>query len=215
MNPTDRYHTSQLVENQHEPGSYGRVLKNLLGIKRKRDMNKAEEMRFIRLMDEALVRFESDHRFTAEDIRWLHRFWLADIYTWAGVYRAVNVGKGSFMFAAAAQVPNLMRQFETDQLNRYTPCSFENHEELLKALAEVHVELVLIHPFREGNGRIARLFSVLMGLQAGLPPLEFSSLRGRNRERYFEAVRAGLDRDYQPMMTIFREVIERTLAVVK
>jgi len=29
------------------------------------------------------------------------------------------------------------------------------------------VELILIHPFREGNGRIARFLSVLMALQAG------------------------------------------------
>ncbi|MBN2427938.1 MAG: Fic family protein [Deltaproteobacteria bacterium] len=215
MNPTDRYDTSHLAENQNEPGSHGRVLKNLLGIKRKREMNRAEESRFVRLMDEAVERFESDHRFTAEDIRWLHRFWLADIYVWAGAYRLVNVGKGGFMFAAAAQVPSLMQQFEKEQLSRYTPCNFENREELVLALAEVHVELVLIHPFREGNGRIARLLSVLMGLQAGLPPLEFSSLRGKNRERYFKAVRAGMDRDYLPMMTIFSEVIERTLAVAE
>ncbi|TAK86063.1 MAG: hypothetical protein EPO20_09750 [Betaproteobacteria bacterium] len=32
------------------------------------------------------------------------------------------------------------------------------------ALAETHVELVLIHPFREGNGRIARALSTLMAL---------------------------------------------------
>ncbi|NLV25484.1 MAG: Fic family protein [Deltaproteobacteria bacterium] len=215
MSPTDRYDTSQLVENQHEPGSHGRVLKNLLGIKRKREMNRAEESRFVRLMDEAVERFESDHRFTAEDIRWLHRFWLADIYVWAGAYRSVNVGKSGFMFAAAAHVANLMQEFEKDQLNRYTPCNFRDREELVRALAEVHVELVLIHPFREGNGRIARLLSVLMGLQAGLPPLEFSNLRGKKRERYFEAVRAGMDRDYLPMMAIFSEVIERTVAVAE
>lgn len=215
MSPTDRYDTSQLVENQHEPGSHGRVLKNLLGIKRKREMNRAEESRFVRLMDEAVERFESDHRFTAEDIRWLHRFWLADIYVWAGAYRSVNVGKSGFMFAAAAHVANLMQEFEKDQLNPYTPCNFRDREELVRALAEVHVELVLIHPFREGNGRIARLLSVLMGLQAGLPPLEFSNLRGKKRERYFEAVRAGMDRDYLPMMAIFSEVIERTVAVAE
>jgi len=35
------------------------------------------------------------------------------------------------------------------------------------ALAEVHAELILIHPFREGNGRLARLLALLMALQAG------------------------------------------------
>jgi cell filamentation protein len=78
-------------------------------------------------------------------------------------------------------------------------------------LAEVHVELVLIHPFREGNGRIARLLSVLMALQDGLPPLDFSDLPGAGREEYFAAIRAGLDLDYHPMTEIFTGVIARTL----
>ena len=80
------------------------------------------------------------------------------------------------------------------------------------ALAEVHVELILIHPFREGNGRIARLLSVLMALQAGLPPPDFSELQEAKREEYFTAVQAGMDRDYKPMERIFNEVIERMLS---
>ena len=89
------------------------------------------------------------------------------------------------MFASAAHLPELMRQFDNDQLARLTPCRFENIEDVVAALAEVHVELVLIHPFREGNGRISRLLSVLMALQAGLPPLDFSELQGVKREGYF------------------------------
>ena len=53
----------------------------------------------------------------------------------------------------------------------------------------VHVELVLIHPFREGNGRLARLLAMLMGLQAGLPMLVFDEMEGVLREKYFAAVR--------------------------
>ncbi len=39
-----RYDTSGLVEAQHEPGSRGRVLKNLLGIKTKREMDVVKEI---------------------------------------------------------------------------------------------------------------------------------------------------------------------------
>jgi cell filamentation protein len=46
---TDRYNTSHLIEDQYEPGSRGRVLRNLLGIKLKGEMDQAEEMRFERL----------------------------------------------------------------------------------------------------------------------------------------------------------------------
>ncbi len=37
-----RYDVSDLIENQYQPGSRGRVLSNLLGIKSKREMDLAE-----------------------------------------------------------------------------------------------------------------------------------------------------------------------------
>lgn len=75
-------------------------------------------------------------------------------------------------------------------------------------MSEVHVELMLIHPFREGNGRLGRLLATLMGLQAGLPLLDFSEMAGWRKDEYFAAIRAGLDRDYRPMIRLFRDVIE-------
>jgi cell filamentation protein len=134
-----------------------------------------------------------------------------ELHSWAGKYRQVNVKKDSFSFAASAQIPKLMTEFEEGPLKRYTPC--RSRENLTAGLAEVHVELVLIHPFREGNGRVARLLAVLMGLQAGLPALYFDKLSGRKRREYFAAVQAGLDRNYEPMAKLFTAVIERTLQI--
>jgi cell filamentation protein len=85
--------------------------------------------------------------------------------------------------------------------------------EIARTIAVVHTELLLIHPFREGNGRVARLLAVLMALQAGLPPLDFGNIKGRKRQEYFRAVQAGLDRDYKPMEKVFSAVIRRTRRV--
>jgi len=38
-----------------------------------------------------------------------------------------------------------------------------------------------------------------MGLQVGLPPLDFGGIRGRVRQRYIGAVHAGLDRMLVPL----------------
>ena len=78
------------------------------------------------------------------------------------------------------------------------------------ALAVVHGELILIHPFREGNGRLARLVVVLMGLQAGLPPLDFSPLQGRGKLHYFAGIQAAMSNNYQPLKEMFEKVIDRT-----
>ena len=42
MKKGNRYDTSQLIENQHEEGSHGQVLKNLQGIKDRRAMEQLE-----------------------------------------------------------------------------------------------------------------------------------------------------------------------------
>jgi fido (protein-threonine AMPylation protein) len=95
-------------EAEFEPGSRGRVLRNLLGITRVRDMNEAESQALVLAQESALDRFGPEHRFTAEDICALHRLWLGPIYGWAGEYRSVNIGKAGFQFAHAPLIPGLM-----------------------------------------------------------------------------------------------------------
>ena len=206
-----RYDTSGLIETQFEPGSCGRVLKNKLGIKRKREMDEAEAVSLKQALDILLDMYDEKHSFKAEDIRKMHKVWLGGIYEWAGEYRQVNVSKGEFPFAAAKQIPFLMDEIEKGPLRKYTPCIFKSLGRVVQALAEVHVELVLIHPFREGNGRVARILSTLMASQAGLPMLSFKDISGRKRKEYFAAINSGLGRDYRLMERLFDEIIERSI----
>jgi cell filamentation protein len=199
-------------EAEFEPGSRGRVLRNLPGIRSVREMERCETEALVIATQRLIDATRLDQRFTANDICGAHKLWLGDIYAWAGQYRSVNVTKGAFLFAAAAQIPRLMRELEAGPLREFTPCLSGAAEEQARALAIVHAELVLLHPFRDGNGRCARLLAVLMGLQAGLPVLDFAGVRGRERARYIAAVHAALDRDYEPMTAVFRGVIARTLA---
>lgn len=141
----------------------------------------------------------------------MHRVWLGQIYSWAGEYRGVNIAKGDFHFAAAGQISRLMTHLEREVLAHHTPCRYTNHDEIASALAVVRAELILIPPFREGNGRCARLLALLMGLQAGLPPLDFGGLSGKGRRDYIAAIHAAVGSDYAPMTTIFRAVIRRSL----
>lgn len=205
-----RYETNGLVEGQYEPGSHRRVLRNLLGITRKREMDRTELEEQLRAMAELVDRYDRNHQFTADDIRGIHRVWLGAVFAWAGEYRKVNLVKEGFPFAAANQIPRLMAIFEKDILKKYTPCRSGNIEEIVRALAVVHTELVLIHPFREGNGRVARMLATLMSLQAGLPALDFGGVRGWKRQEYFAAVHAGMKDDYRPMERIFISVLRRT-----
>lgn len=93
---------------------------------------------------------------------------------------------------------------------RHTPCRAGDDVALALALAEVHAELILVHPFREGNGRLARLLALLMALQAGLPPLDFSPMLGRGRRIYIGGIHAAMGRDYRPLAAVFEKIIARS-----
>jgi cell filamentation protein len=199
------------IEAEFEPGSRGHVLRNKLGIRNVRDMNRAEWQAYLVAQNLAAPMATRHKRFGAADICALHRLWLGHIYPWAGEYRRLNIGKGGFQFAHAQLIPALMLELERGPLAQYTPCRSTPPERTARALAVVHGELILIHPFREGNGRVARLLSLLMGLQAGLPALDFAPLDGSRRQDYIAAIHACMSRNYVPLSGVFEKIIDVTL----
>lgn len=138
---SDRYSTSHLLEDQYEPGSDGKVLRNLLGITDVEELGIAETEALWRVQEKLIGEVTSDQSFRAEDICEIHRQWLGEIYPWAGIPRQVNIAKGGFQFALAHAIPSLLSGFERSQIRKYTPCQFENRDDVAHALAEVHVEL--------------------------------------------------------------------------
>ena len=200
-----------VIDNEgFEEGSNNTVLKNLLGITSKDEIDNIEEVALAKTYRKVIAKYNEDHKFVAEDIKELHAIWLGEIYPFAGQYRTVNMSKGGFPFAAANQIPSLMTTFETELLTKYTPCNFSDLSEIVQALAIIHAELILIHPFREGNGRLARLLSTLMGLQANLPILNFGIIKDNKVNDYIFAVQASLDEDYSYMENIFKLVVNNS-----
>src|ERR1700692_2240419 len=135
-------------ETEFEPGSRGRVLRNRLGITSVRALQQKESEALLVTTQLVIDQVTVDQNFTAADVRWLHHLWLGEIYAWGGEYRSGNIANGEFMFAAAAQVPRLMQQLEQGPLRLYTPCRIKSTEQQAAALAIVHAEFILIHPFR-------------------------------------------------------------------
>ena len=199
------------VEAEYEPGSRGRVLRNLVGVRSVREMQRLETEALLAATERAITETREDQRFAASDLRRWHRYWLGGLYEWAGEYRQVNLTKGGFMVASAEQIPRLMIELESGPLRTLTPCVPAEVSAVSRAIGIVHAETVLIHPFREGNGRLARLAATLMALQAGLPPLDFGGVQGLARRLYFAAIQSAVDRDYEPIAATFRSIIARTL----
>ena len=205
-----RYTTPEGPEAEFQPGSRGRVLRNLLGLTRKRDIDRAEFEALLKAQESFLDRVGPETRFTAKLIREMHRTWLGEIYSWAGEYRTVELQKGSFRWPPAFRVEQNMRVLEEGILRGNTPCRADALEAVTIRMAEVHADLLLIHPFRDGNGRIARWLADLMALQAALPApgYEFEGRKNLgNRKRYLAAVVRGYARDYEPLAAFFSAAI--------
>lgn len=209
-----RYNLSQGVEAKFQPGSRRRVLMNRRGITRKRDMDQAEYEALVKVQESYLHIITPDTRFTAGLLCDMHRDWLGGIYEWAGHYRTVDLEKNGFRWPPAYLVEQNMIAFEADALARYTPCQPGELHKVAWGIAVVHAELLLIHPFREGNGRLARWLAGLMALQSGFPTPDYHfEGRGSRREKplYLDAVKRGYVRDYRPLADFFAETVERRL----
>jgi cell filamentation protein len=64
----DRYDIAGLDESQFEPGSRRCVLKNLLGITSKREMDQLEGREQVRSLEDVAAFYDHNHRFTAADV---------------------------------------------------------------------------------------------------------------------------------------------------
>lgn len=181
-----------------QSGSDESVLENKLNITRVEDMDEAELVLLQKLYVSVLQEHLPPGRISVLHLKRWHKRWLGNVYDWAGQYRSVNMSKDGFPFAPASQLPRLMQLFDTNYLTKYTPCMGMALPHLIEAIAVIHVEFILMHPFREGNGRISRLLADVMAVQAGREPLDYSSWE-KNRGAYVSAIQKGMDCDYDPM----------------
>ncbi|WP_394354163.1 Fic family protein [Chryseobacterium antibioticum] len=67
--------------------------------------------------------------------------------------------------------------------------------------------MLFIHPFREGNGRTARILANLMVRKAGFSPLEFEKIGKKELEHYVVAVQKSAAKNYEPMIDLIGMIL--------
>ena len=87
---------------------------------------------------------------TFASLQAIHKYLFGDIYDFAGQLRTVNLAKGSFRFAPLMYLEAALANI--DQMPQST----------FNEIIEKYVEMNIAHPFREGNGRSARIWLDLM-----------------------------------------------------
>lgn len=87
---------------------------------------------------------------TFKGLSQIHAYLFCDIYDFAGKLRDVNIAKGNFRFA-----PLMYLEQSLTNINKMPQNNFDK-------IIEKYVEMNIAHPFREGNGRSARIWLDLM-----------------------------------------------------
>jgi len=128
---------------------------------------------------------------TEEDLFNLHRSiqttLIIDIYKpiggWKKEPNGTTMVKGDkqifFEYSNPLDVPILMKQW-LKFLNKTLTTSELNPKEACNAYADLHISFVHIHPFFDGNGRMARLISNIPVLKSGYPPILIPKTKRRD-----------------------------------
>lgn len=179
-------------------------LPNKLGITDQDEINQLELIGFLKVQERAIDQLDTTTIFTNEYLYQLHSEAFGELYEFAGKLRTVNLSKDNFSFAPALMLENAMQTFQQEYLDPINNMDWENEQDLLVHLAKLHAELLFIHPFREGNGRIIRLFTDMIAIAKRGRELNFDFInQGDNFEQYKTAVQQAAISNYEPMIDLF------------
>jgi cell filamentation protein len=181
----------------------GELLPNKLYLKDREAIEQSEFEGFLLAELTLTEKLSIRTKFSVRYIKEIHKLSLGHLYPFAGKYRTVNMSKGGFLFPAAQFISISMETFEKEVLSTL-PNKYENKESLIKDIAIVHGELLFIHPFREGNGRTARILANLMARKQGYKGLNFDKIDDKVFQKYVSAVQSVADKDYLSMEKVIK-----------
>ena len=124
------------------------ALDNKLGLTSSADLAREEERiskkKALELFENGLLDQLDAGKFSA--LKAIHKYLFEEIYDFAGELRSVNIAKGNFRFA-----PLMYLEAALVNIDKMPQSTFDE-------IIEKYVEMNIAHPFREGNGRSARIW---------------------------------------------------------
>jgi Fic family protein len=137
-----------------------------------------------------------------EVIQQIHKIVTKGLLEDAGKYRVTNV-----RIAGSATTPPSYVKIVTlmdDYIKNITKFDLEP----IKKAAFIHHEFVLIHPFADGNGRVARLLTNLFLMHNGYPPI---IVKQEDRGKYYSTLQKADKGNISPFATFIAKAVNEAL----
>lgn len=128
------------------------ALENKLGIKSSAELAREEERiskkKAVELFENGMLEKLEAGKF--QTLCEIHKYLFDDIYDFAGKIRTVNLSKGNFRFAPLMYLETAIKNVDKMPQNTFDE------------IVEKYVEMNIVHPFREENGRSMRIWLDMM-----------------------------------------------------
>ena len=128
------------------------ALENKLGIKSSAELAREEERiskkKAVELFENGMLENLEAGKF--QTLCEIHKYLFDDIYDFAVKIRTVNISKGNFRFAPLMYLETAIKNVDKMPQNTFDE------------IVEKYVEMNIVHPFREGNGRSMRIWLDMM-----------------------------------------------------
>lgn len=198
----NRYSTKGNIQDLYYDNT--EILVNRLGIKNSQLLAEIEKQLLEKTVGSFFKKAKSLTSFDSQLLNKIHKHFLGKLYSWTGGYRTVDISKGITRFAVPKHIPNLMKKFDQEIQKDHYLFGLDKNK-FLDKLAYYKCELIAIHPYREGNGRVIRLFCDLLALKNNFKPFEYFSSASFIK-KYLKAAEIGVIKaDYCPMLTILKK----------
>ena len=146
-------------------------------------------------------------KFDYAHLKAIHYFLFSEVYSWAGQDRydahiVAKFGKGKTVFTSYAKLPDVSKVL-FDALEAEAYFKGQEKEEFTLSMSIFMNGLNILHPFREGNGRVQRIFMQYLAENAGYT-LNFQDIL---EDEMTKASIAGASGDLALVRNIFTKTI--------
>lgn len=206
------YHSNAIEGNALDIGEIRQVVEQGLTLTGKPTKDQTEAKNLNKALDflEELIG-DSSKPLTETDVRALHQLVLQGIDDDnAGKYRAVPVqtSGSSYSPPPPESVPTQMREFGAWLASVSVANDNEELSDAILYAAAAHTWFVSIHPFIDGNGRVARLLMNLVLMRHAFP---ITIVRKENRMKYYDALEESQATDLSSFISLVVECLEKIL----